>query len=114
MNVNENNQPPMIEFMAYYEMYWSVKKYGESLPHNLQSFFTRENLPETAREMKLILWKHRQPQDNSCMGTHCGTSVNCTHQAEPGQLICVSCQSAITHYFCGGRYIGHRRLPMLY
>ena len=113
MNVNENNQPTMIEFMAYYEMYFSVKKYGKSLPHNLQSIFTKDNLPEKAREMRQIMWKHRKHKNNKCMGTHSGRSVNCTHQVEPDKLICESCQNAITHYLCGGRYIGHIRLPRI-
>lgn len=109
-----NDKLTTIPFMAYYEMYFSVKKYGKSLPHNLQTIFTRDNLPETASEMRQIIWKYRQPKDKNCMGTHSGRSINCTHKAEPGELICASCQNAITHYLCGGRYIGHIRLPMLY
>lgn len=103
-----------IEFMAYYEMYWSVKKYGKSLPYNLKGIFTPENLPETSLEMNQILWKQRLPNQKHCMGTYSGTSVDCTKKAEPGKLICRACQNSLTHYYCGGRYIGQSRLAMLY
>lgn len=100
--------------MAYYEVYWSVKKYGGQIPYNLRGIFTPENFPETQRGFYHIMWKKRKPTDQHCMGTYSGTSVNCSGNAESGKLICSHCQNALTHYHCGGKYIGQTRLPMNY
>ena len=114
MNSNNSQGKTTIEMMAYYEVYWSIKKYGKRIPHNLQGIFSRENLPETHKEFKNTMWKNRKPTDQHCTGTHSGTSVNCSGKAESGKLICSQCQNALTHYYCGGKYIGQTRLPMNY
>jgi hypothetical protein len=114
MNSNNSQGKTTIEMMAYYEVYWSVKKYGLNIPHNLHGIFIPENLPETQKELYRTMWKNRKPTDQHCTGTHSGTSVNCSGKAESGKLICSQCQNALTHYYCGGKYIGQTRLPMEY
>lgn len=114
MSQNSNGEKKIIQMMAYYEFYWSVKKYGWLLPHNLQGILTPNNLPETVIQFRKMMWQKRLPTDRHCAGTYSGTSINCSRQAEPGQLICAACQNAITHFYCGGKYIGNDRLPMEY
>ena len=100
--------------MAYYEVYWSIKKYGLNIPHNLQGIFNRENFPETHKEFKHTMWKKRKATEQHCTGTYSGRSVNCSGKAESGKLICSQCQNALTYFYCGGQYIGQMRLSMEY